>query len=47
MELADGPTRRGEVANGRCLFARNLSVTRSAVREKDHVKYDGTLMIRA
>lgn len=29
--LADGPTVCGEVAGGWCLFARNLSVTRSTV----------------
>ena len=28
-ELADGPTGRGEVARGGCLFAWNISVTRS------------------
>jgi hypothetical protein len=30
-ELADGPTESGEVARGRCLFAWNFRVTRSAV----------------
>ena len=30
-ELADGSTVSGEVAKGRCLFARNLSATRSTV----------------
>jgi hypothetical protein len=31
VELADGPTGCGEVARGWCLFALNLSVTRSSV----------------
>lgn len=30
-ELADGPTGCAEVARGQCLFASNISVTRSAV----------------
>ena len=28
MELADGPTERGEVATGGCLFALNFSETK-------------------
>ena len=30
-QLADGPTGRGEMARGGCLFAWNFSVTRSVV----------------
>jgi len=33
-ELADGPTWCDEVVSGGCLFAWNLSVTRTAVRMK-------------
>jgi len=33
-DLADGPSRRGEVARGGCLFVWNFNVTRSAVNSE-------------
>ena len=52
-ELADGPTGSGETARGGCLFAWNISVTRSTVRTvaerrtRPHMTSGAALLIRS